>query len=176
MTMQALIQAILEVPLFKGLKAPQIIDIVNAAERVIYQPGQSIAQRPTVSRASVIIVSGQAVRVQGPELDQGSGGQPDRISTGSMVGELAMFIDVEHFSTVLAETQVRALRLTQAVMHGLMERDPELADHFVSQISSQLTVLAHEMRAIDNALQPSAVADPFGQVATRPRSPLPYLH
>lgn len=157
MTMQSLIQTVLSVPLFHGLKARQIVDMANASERVIYHPGDTIAQRQMLGQASVIIVSGTAVRVNGPDmvgsvdrLPQRS--DPEMISPGSMIGELAMFIDVEHLSTVLAQTEVRALRLTQPMMHHLMERDAELADHFVTKIAQQLTAMSQQMKAIDNAL------------------------
>lgn len=180
--MQQLIQAVLEVPLFKDLKASQVMDIVNAAERVVYQPGQTITQRQTIGRASVLLVSGYAVRVQGPDVSSETGvSAPERISSGTLIGELAMFIDVEHFSTVLAETQVKAMRLTQPIMHALMERDPELADQFVGQISGQLQSMAEEMRAIDQTLHsgPTGFGELFADLeagAARAQSQTTRLH
>jgi CRP-like cAMP-binding protein len=167
MTMQELIQKVLGVPLFHGLKARHVMDITNAADRIIYRPGDVIAQRQTIGQASIIIVDGTAVRVNGPDMtSQLQRPEPEVIAPGSMIGELSMFIDVEHLSTVLAKSEVRALRLTQSMMHHLMENDAELADHFVSQISQQLTTMSEKMRDIDNALTQSGQLLSSGQSTT----------
>lgn len=148
MAIDALVKHLLGVALLQGLRPLQITEIARRAERIVYRPGQIIIEENQPGDASVLIVSGTAVRVSGPALSA----QAELVPTGALLGEMCMLIETEHSSTVVARTEVRALRITRDELHSQMADDPELAEHFVQRIASRLTGMAAELRRIDMAL------------------------
>jgi len=138
--------------LFEGLSPDQIGRIARHAERVVFQPGQPLIESGRSGDAAVLVVQGSAERTRAP----GTEPKAEDVEPGSLVGEMAMLIETEHTSTVVARTQVRALRLCRAELHRLMVEDPTLADHFVEKISSRLRRLAVELHKIDDMLAGSA--------------------
>jgi CRP-like cAMP-binding protein len=148
MAHDALVDPLQRVALFQGLKPLQVAEIARQAERIVFRPGDRIIEEGGEGDAAILIVDGEAVRISGPEV-QNPG---DRILPGSLIAEMAMLIDTEHTSTIVAEGPVRALKITRASLHGQMIADPSLAEHFVTKILGRLLTLAEELRAIDRAL------------------------
>jgi len=152
MAIDALVRPLMNVAIFQGLKPLQITEIARRAERVVYKPGETIMEEDAEGDAAILIVSGDAVRISGPECD----GAPQEIPAGALLGEMAMLIETQHSSTVVARGSVRALRITRADLQGQMEEDPEVAEHFVGKITGRLSRLAQELKAIDTTLAGTA--------------------
>ena len=148
MAIDALVKPFLALPLFRGLKPIQITEIVRRADRIVYQPGESLIEEDQTGDAAIIVISGEAVRIN--RSDENSLVEP--IIEGSIVGELAMLIDTIHSSTVVAHSTVRALRITRAEMHALMMQDLSLAEHMANQINARLKRLALELQSVDDRL------------------------
>lgn len=147
MALDALVKPLLPISIFRGLKPLQITEIARRAERIIYRPGDTIIEEDTVGDAAVLIVSGDAVRVAGPEIS----GTPEPIAPGSLVGEMAMLVESMHSSTVVARGNVRALRITRTEMLQQMHEDPSLAEHFFERITGRLRSLAEDLKSVDQA-------------------------
>ena len=148
MVAPALTAPLRRVALFQDLSAFQISEIARYAERVMFKPGQVIVRRDDVAHAAYLIVAGEAVRTEGPDLGDASA----VIEIGSLVGEMAMIVETEHSSTIVATTPVRALKITRECMINHMTEDPTLADKLVERISERLHQLAAELRAVDSTL------------------------
>jgi len=157
MAIDALVKPLLQIAIFRGLKPPQITEIARRAERIIYRPGETIIEEDCIGDAAVLIVSGDAVRVAGPDYK----GNPERVAPGSLVGEMAMLVESMHSSTVIARGNVKALRLNRREMLLQMEQDPTLAEHFLDRISGRLKVLAEDLRAVDRAFQQCDASAPL---------------
>ncbi|MCH9807145.1 MAG: cyclic nucleotide-binding domain-containing protein [Alphaproteobacteria bacterium] len=151
MAIDALVKPLLPLAIFRGLKPLQITEIARRAERVIYRPGDVIIEEDKTGDAAVLIVSGDAVRVSGPDYT----GAPEPVREGSLVGEMAMLVETVHSSTILARGNVKALRLNRSEMLAQMTEDQSLAEHFVARITGRLQSLANDLRAIDGALAKS---------------------
>lgn len=147
MAIDALVKPMLPLAIFRGLKPLQITEIARRAERIIYRPGDIIIEEDAVGDAAVLIFSGDAVRVSGPEY----GGLPEPVKAGSLVGEMAMLVESVHTSTVIARGNVKALRIRRAEMHEQMEEDPSLAEHFLDRITGRLRSLAQDLRNTEQA-------------------------
>ncbi len=148
MAMDALVKPFLHLPLFQGLKPLQLTEIVRRADRIIYRPGDIIIEEDQLGEAAIVLVSGDAVRVSG--IDAGE--PPEIIPEGSMLGELAMLVEMVHSTTIIARGTVRALRLRRTEMHEAMADDPQLAEHLTHKIAARLEILAQELRSFDSAL------------------------
>jgi CRP-like cAMP-binding protein len=135
-------------PLFRGLSPLQIAAIARRAERVAYSPGAVIIEENAVADAAVLIITGIAARVSGPELAARS----EPIAPGSLLGEAAMLIETTFGSTVVARTVVRAVHITRDAMEEQMLQDPLMADRLVQNLAKRLTAFADELRRIDTLL------------------------
>lgn len=149
MPIDALVQPLLNVPLFQGLKPLQLTEIARRADRIVYKPGDVIVTAHGEPDAAVLVVSGEAVRTEGPGLERGGN---EAIPTGALISEMTMLIATECTSTVVARTPVRALRITRTEMLAHMTDDPTLAEHFIEKISGRLSSFVAGLKEIDETL------------------------
>lgn len=148
MAIDALVKPLLALPLFRGLAPLQLMEIVRRAERIIYRPGDAIVSENQPSDAAIIIISGNCLWVD----DHGDPSQKSRgeiVPEGSIIAELAMLVEIEHTTTIIAQGTVKALRLTRQKILELIEEDPKLGLHFSACITSRLKLLANDLKAID---------------------------
>lgn len=167
MAMDALVKPFLALPLFQGLKPLQVTELVRRADRIIYRPGDIIIAEDQIGEAAIIIVSGDAVRINTHE--PGAAAEP--VPEGAMISELAMLVETVHTATILARTTVKALRLTREDMHEAMADDPRLAEHLTQKITERLQKTAQELRAVDQALADLATFDFTPPQFTQPQVP-----
>jgi CRP-like cAMP-binding protein len=150
MAYDAITASLMGVELFQGLSAAQIAALARIAERMVYHPGAIIIENRADGDAAYVLVAGEAVRLSSP-------GEPRSVETvppGSVIGEMAMLVEVEHTSTVAALSRVRALRIPRSGMIELMLADPTLADHLVARIASRLHGVLSELAEVNEMTQP----------------------
>jgi CRP-like cAMP-binding protein len=154
MASETFIEPLLRVSLFQGLSQPQLAAIARRAERVMFRIGQTIIKSGEAGDGAFLLIVGEGGIVDG---DQGGTAARDTtvVETGSLIGEMSMLIDTEYSTTIVAKTAVRALKITRQALHAQMERDPELAAHFVAKISSRLRDFTDELRRIEGGLAPA---------------------
>lgn len=143
MVVDALAAPLLRVELFQGLKPVQLTALSRAAERMVYRAGDIITQAGDDADSAVLIVSGSAEWV-----DQTS----EEIEVGSLIGEMAMFVEHTYGATIVAKSQVRCLKLPRNNMQRLLFQDQSLAEHLTGKIAARLTRVACELRSIDSEM------------------------
>jgi signal-transduction protein with cAMP-binding, CBS, and nucleotidyltransferase domain len=143
MVVDTLTAPLLRVELFQGLKPAQLSAIARAAERIVYRAGDAITRADEAADAALLIVSGAA-----EWCDGGS----EEIEIGSLIAEMAMFVEHTYGTTIVAKSQVRCLKLARAAMHELLLQDAELAQHLTGRIAARLSRVAGELRAIDDVV------------------------
>lgn len=163
MAFDKLVQPLRNLPLFQGLSAFQLTEIARRAERIVFKPGDVLIASDTPAESAVIIVSGEARRIDGPDL-----AAAEVLPVGALLGEMGMLIETVHSSTVIAVTSVRALRIQRSEMLEQMMDDTALAQHFVGRITERLHDIADEMRAIDQGLEEALAAN--GPASSQARS------
>lgn len=173
MPIDALVRPLLNVPLFQGLKPLQLTEIARRADRIVYKPGDVIVTAHGEPDAAVLVVSGEAVRTEGPGLDAG---RSEAIPAGALISEMTMLIETECMSTVVAQTPVRALRITRSEMLAHMADDPSLAEHFIAKISGRLSSFVEGMREIDKSLSANGVPEASEQITTHEPVKAAVLH
>jgi CRP-like cAMP-binding protein len=149
MSMDAVSAHLVRLEIFRGLKPLQITEIARHAERVVYKPGQLLIEDGKMGDAAIIVVGGDAVRIKAPMAPPE---HEEPIEPGSLLGEMAMLIETDYSSTVIARTNVRALRITRDAMLAIMLEDPTLAEHLVAKVARRLHDIAAELRKIDVVL------------------------
>ena len=148
----SILASLLRVPLFGGLKPLQITEIARQAERVRFRPGSVIAHAGQAADGAHLIVSGSTEkRTAAPP------GASEQVETGSLICELAMFVEYAPGSTIVAVERVHALKLTRAALHEQMSADPGLARHFEDIFIDRLQQAITDAREIDRLLEARAV-------------------
>jgi CRP-like cAMP-binding protein len=148
MSVDALATPLLRVALFQGLNPNQLMEIARRAERIVFKDGDVITLDGSAGDAAFLIASGTGEIVSAAA----SRDKPVPVVAGSLIGEMAMFIEHEYAATIRAVGTVRVLKITRAQMHTLMERDAALAEHFTHAITERLFAAADELRRIDDIL------------------------
>lgn len=164
MAYDTLVSALRHVELFDGLSGTQLEAIARAAERIVFKPGAIIIEDGEPGDAAYLLVGGEAVRLSSP-VDPHS---VENLPRGTMIGEMAMLIEVDHSSTVAALDQVRAMKLSRGSMHALMLADPTLADHLVTRIASRLHGVLSELAEIDRKGFPQHAAVAADRAMSKP--------
>jgi CRP/FNR family transcriptional regulator, cyclic AMP receptor protein len=154
---------LMRVPVLQGLTQPQLTEIARRAERVMFRIGQTIIKEGSAGDGAFLIIVGDGER-------RDATGAVSPVVTGSLIGEMAMLIDTEYGSTIVAKTAIRAIKITRAALYQQMERDPELAAHFVAKIAGRLHDFQDQLRCIEAELDAGApVALPrVAQLAAAP--------
>jgi CRP-like cAMP-binding protein len=143
--MDNLVAPLLRLPLFAGMKPLHLTKIVQRAERLRYWPGDLLTKAGQPGDGAYLIVSGPAHRVAGPGLAT----TPELVAPGSLIGEMAMLVEHDYGSTIIARDRVFCLKFLRSEMHAQMRVDASLAEHFHSRVTEQLLRTADELRRID---------------------------
>jgi CRP/FNR family cyclic AMP-dependent transcriptional regulator len=156
MAADIIIDALARLPIFEGLTPAQIREIGARAQRAIYHPGSVIIEENAEGDAAILIVSGEAARVSGPELYA----RIEPVAPGSLIGEASMLIETTHSSTVVARGEVRALQVTRDELRAQMLEDPSIAETLIHNISMRLIRMAEQLRQVDASLERAQAAVP----------------
>src|SRR6476469_4415104 len=150
------VELLLRLPLFGGLSPPQLAEIVRRAERVRFWPGDVLTKAGQPGDGAYLIVSGPVQRVAGPGI--AAMAVPEIVVPGSLIGELAMLVEHDYASTLVARDRVFCLKLIRTEMHAQMREDAALTEHFRDRMTERLMQTAGELRRIDDALAGRAPA------------------
>jgi CRP-like cAMP-binding protein len=147
------IELLEHVPLLTGLTHAQLTAIADCASKAFFQTGETIIAEGESGDAAYIILTGKAVcSVPGRERSM-----PEDLWPGTLIGELAMLVDMVHPVTVVAVERVRALVISREAFHQGMEADPAIAQHVSERLLVRLHGLAEDLRTIDERL--AVIAD-----------------
>jgi CRP-like cAMP-binding protein len=162
-TRNPLVAALLRIRLFQGLTPLQLTEIARNAERVTFRPGDLLTAAGQPADGAILIVAGDCDRVI-----ESVPARLEPVETGSLIGEMSMFVDHVYGATVRARGPVRALRITRKAIHAQMLEDRSLAEHCVERIAQRLNGVAAELRRIDTAVGATILPHP---TAPRPAEP-----
>ena len=136
---------LLSARIFSGLSPAQLKALALDAEAVAFKRGDVVLRAYQEGDAAYLIGSGTVIE----QLDQDDAGRPQEYGTGAMLGELAMLVETLHSATIVAHTQVRALKFRRETMQKLMLADPSLAEHFTGKLRLRLVETARKLREVD---------------------------
>ena len=133
------------VPLFHGLSNEQLRRLAFEGEKVIIYPNQKIISKNAVGDSGYLIVSGTASIVEGLGVED----KPEKLEKGTFVGEMAMLIETEHGSTIIAETELKAIRFSYSHMQNIMKSDVTIAEHFAEHMRSKFMTFTNQLQNLE---------------------------
>ena len=120
-----------KVPIFSELSRKELEGIAGAVKEVTHQPGAVLAREGESGIGFFLIVDGTA------RADVG--GRPrTRMGPGDFFGEISLLDGGPRTATVVAETPVTTLGLTQWVFKSLVEHNPSIASKLLKVMASRL--------------------------------------
>ncbi len=114
------------VPLFGELAQDAFVELVNALEYRVYQPGEVILKEGDPGRSFYVIAAGR-VRV----FKQLPGGQEltlAHLEEGAFFGEMALLSGAPRTATIAAESETEVLEVTDKVLRQLVGKHPTVAN------------------------------------------------
>ena len=121
---------IAKVPLFAGLEAGDIADIMRLLRAQTVEPGAVIARRGDPAHSMYFVAAG--------EVDIVLQDKSVRLGPGHFFGEVAVLRRARRSATVTALTRTNLLVLDAHDLHGLMERAPRLATRMHAMVKQRL--------------------------------------
>ena len=118
------------VPLFAGLQASDIADIMRLLRAQQMEPGAVIARRGEPAHSMYFIAAG--------EVEIALDGARVRMSAGHFFGEIAALRRSRRSATIVALSRVSLLVLDAHELHALMEREPRIAERVREVARSRL--------------------------------------
>ncbi len=141
-----------DLDVFRGLTPAQLERLAREADRIIRRDGQTLIEAGAMGDGALVIVAGHALTLADPDR----GFEATTVRPGSMLGEAAMLTERHYNLTVVADGDVRAIKIARATLAANMRDDPALAAHFQARIAARLSRVALELRVIDERLAAAA--------------------
>ena len=118
------------VPLFSGLDANEIADVMRLLRAQQVEPGEMIVRRGDPAHSMYFIASGE-VEIELPK-------ERLRLGVGQFFGEIAALRRARRSATITAVERTSLLVLDARDLHGLMDRNPRLAERLNSVARERL--------------------------------------
>jgi voltage-gated potassium channel len=121
---------IAHVPLFAGLDAGEISDIMQLLRAQMAEPGQVIVREGEAAHSMYFIAAGE-VEVALPK-------QRVRLGVGQFFGEVAVLRKGRRSATATALTRTNLLALDAQDLHALMQRSPRIAQRIKDVVENRV--------------------------------------
>ncbi len=119
------------VPLFSNCTKRQLQEIGQVADEIVLPAGKVLARQGGVGRESFILLDGTASVTR-------DGQRVATVTSGDVVGEMAVLSGRPRNATVVAETELRVLVLTRRGLSQLLDDIPGLAKRLLYQVAARL--------------------------------------
>jgi voltage-gated potassium channel len=107
-------------PLFSGLTAAEIADVIKLLRAQIFEPGDVIIRQGEPGH-SMFFIAGGEVEIELPK-------KRVRIGAGNFFGEMAVLKNAKRSATVTAGSRANLLVLEAHDLRALMNREPRIAE------------------------------------------------
>jgi CRP-like cAMP-binding protein len=127
---------------FAVLGSDTIADVLSVMHRAEYAAGESLIRQGDPAEFLLLMISGRAsARVRDMPPDRAPVGV---FRPGDVVGEMSLVTDAPRTADVVADTEVRCLRLSAADFHALAERHPEVRVVLTEVVTERLGHARHD--------------------------------
>lgn len=120
-----------ELPFFRGWTKEELGYLDRVAERVTYEPGETLIREGRTGLEFIVILEGDVqVAVAGEPVAM--------LGAGDHVGEMALLDGSRTSATVTATTPVRALLVESRAFRGLLDMAPSLDRKLLISLTRRL--------------------------------------
>ena len=134
--MAATIDALRQVPLFKGLPDPALRQILEIGKEVPHAGGSPVLEEDRGGVGFHLILSGTAMVTVG-------GAEVARFGPGDYFGEMSIIDGRPRSATVTALEDLTTLAITAWDFEGLMEQHPSMMRALLVELSGRIRLIEH---------------------------------
>jgi CRP-like cAMP-binding protein len=127
----AKVELIKRVPLFSELGRKELNEVASLADEIDLPEGKELTVEGNPGREFLVIIEGDATVTRG-------GNQINTLSAGDFFGEIALVRQEPRTATVVADTPIRALVITDRSFRTLLDHSPEIESKVMSALSARL--------------------------------------
>lgn len=136
------VELLRRVPLFSGIEPARLKLLAYTSDVITYQPGQVLMRQGDIGDAAYVIVKGDADVLVGTE----NGTIPvAHLHDGDFLGEIAILCDTPRTATVIAKSEVKALRIRKEPFFEMLRQFPEMAVEMTRLLAERLTRTTAEL-------------------------------
>lgn len=127
----AKVELIKRVPLFSELGRKELDEVASIADEIDLSEGKELTVEGQAGREFMVIIEGDAtVRKGGEEVN--------RLGAGDFFGEIALVRQQPRTATVIAQSPIRALVITDRSFRTLLDRSPTIEEKVMTALSARL--------------------------------------
>ena len=150
MSLERDITLLARIPLFSELSTEQLRLLAFSAVRLNLSPGQVLFREGTLAGSGYVVVFGAL------ELSVGHGGRREVLTTceqGSLIGELALFVETKRPATATAIVSSEVLDIDRKLVTRMLNEYPHVATRLRRTLANRLTATVGELGRIQTLLE-----------------------
>jgi twitching motility protein PilT len=149
---QQVLEGLTRCALFRALRPEQIPQLAKAGENVRFQPGDVILKQGDPSDSFFAILAGDAaVTVERDGEAVGLGSVPTPVS----VGEVGLLLGEPRTATVIARTEVLAVRFTAKAFEAMFKKIPDFGEALSAGLAHRLHHVSDRHMPVHDQTRPS---------------------
>ncbi len=136
------VELLRRVPLFSGIESSRLKLLAYTSDVITYQPGQTIMRQGDIGDAAYVIIKGDAdvsVKTDGGPIPVA------QLHDGDFLGEIAILCDTPRTATIVAKTELQALRIRKEPFFEMLRQFPEMAVEMTRLLAERLTRTTAEL-------------------------------
>ena len=135
MTLEAEVQSLRQVPMFRDVDPARLKLLAFTSERVQFSDGQRFFSQGDPSDAAYVILDGRAsVLLNTPSGDI----QVAELGSNALVGEMGILSDTPRSATIMAAEPTTALRIDKRVFLELLAQFPQMSLAIMRELAKRL--------------------------------------
>jgi CRP-like cAMP-binding protein len=148
MTLDAEVQSLQQVPLFKGVDPARLKLLAFTSDRLRFAPGELFFQQGDPSDAAFVILDGAAdVRLATPAGEI----TVAQLGRSALLGEMGILCEAPRSATVAAATPTTALRIDRRVFFELLNQFPQMSIAIMRELAHRLEQTNEQLVAARSA-------------------------
>ncbi|WP_349360118.1 cyclic nucleotide-binding domain-containing protein [Stappia sp.] len=144
MTLEAEVDALRKVPLFRGIDATKLRLLAFISDRTHFAAGEELCRQGEDGDSAFIILDGEAdVRVRTSDGEK----TVARLEQYAIVGEIAILCDVPRTATVVAATEMDVLTVSKDDFLRLLKEFPDMSLEVMRTLAQRLERTTQDLAA-----------------------------
>ncbi len=143
MSLQEDVERLRSIPLFAKIEPSKLKLLAFTAQRLTFNPGESLFQQGDVGDAAYIITDGSADVVVATPTGPLTVAQ---VGTNDFVGEIAILCDVPRTATVTATNTLSTMRISKELFFELVSQFPEISVEMMRVLAHRLDVTTRQLQ------------------------------
>ncbi len=149
MSINSEVETLRTIPIFRTIEPGKLRLLAFISERITFRPGETICTQGEPGDSAFIILSGNG------NVLVDAGGELRRVAEikkNDVVGEMALLTDMPRTATVVADSEVAALRISKDNFFRILHEFPEVSLEMMRVLARRLERTTHDLAVVRGQL------------------------